>query len=228
MTGQLQAGRAGAEPGSAAALIIFVHGYGANGADLLSLAPMLEPELPGWGFLAPDAPDPCPGAPPGGRQWAPIPAMDGSDAAVAQAAFLRSADMLDRFIDGVLAEYGLPPEKLFVFGFSQGAMLALHVAPRRAAPIGGVIAASGMLIAPERLAAEVRVKPPVLLVHGDQDAVVSPAALPQAAEALQGAGFPVYAHVSKGTGHGIAPDGLGAALAFLRQFAGPADTPRDG
>lgn len=222
MTETLQAGRAGAAPGEAGALLLFLHGYGANGADLLSLAPVLAPELPGWGFAAPDAPDPCPGAPPGGRQWAQIPWLDGSDEAAARAAFLRSTGMIDRLIDELLAAYALPADRLFLFGFSQGAMLALHLAPRRAVPPGGVIAASGRLLEPAALAAEAVAKPPVLLIHGDQDDVVPPDALPEAAEALQAAGFAVYAHVMRGTGHGIAPDGLGAALAFLRQETGAA------
>jgi phospholipase/carboxylesterase len=222
MPDPLSAVRAGAPPGEAHALLLFIHGYGANGADLMSLAPVLAPELPGWAFLGPDAPDPCPGAP-GGRQWAPIPWLDGSDPDAAEAAFLRSAGLLDGLIEATLTDYALPAERLFLFGFSQGAMLALHLAPRRAVPPGGVIAASGRLLVPEKLPAELRSRPPVLLIHGDRDDVVPPDALPEAAEALQAAGFDVFAHVSKGTGHGIAPDGLGVALSFLRQIAGRTD-----
>ena len=62
---------------------------------------------------------------------------------------------------------------------------------------------------------------PVLLVHGDQDDVVPVQSLPEAAEALQEAGFQdVFAHIQKGTAHGIAPDGLSVALAFMRDKLG--------
>jgi len=137
MTDSLKTGRAGAPVGTAGAVLVLLHGYGANGDDLLSLAPVLAPDLPGWAFLAPDAPDPCPGAP-GGRQWAPIPWLDGSDAVAAAVAFHRSAGLLAGLIDTAQTEFGLGPGRVFLFGFSQGAMLALHVAPRLAAPLGGV------------------------------------------------------------------------------------------
>jgi phospholipase/carboxylesterase len=221
MTDSLKTGRAGAPVGTAGAVLVLLHGYGANGDDLLSLAPVLAPDLPGWAFLAPDAPDPCPGAP-GGRQWAPIPWLDGSDAVAAAVAFHRSAGLLAGLIDTAQTEFGLGPGRVFLFGFSQGAMLALHVAPRLAAPLGGVVAASGRLLEPGRLAAATVARPPVLLLHGDCDEVVPPAALPEAEAALAAAGFDVRTHISRGTGHGIAPDGLGAALAFLRKTAGPA------
>ena len=108
-----------------------------------------------------------------------------------------------------------------VLGFSQGTMMALHVVPRREDPIAGIVAFSGRLLEPELLADEVVSRPPVLLIHGDQDDVVPPQSLPHAAEALQGAGWKeVYAHIMKGTGHGIAPDGLQGALAFMRDRLG--------
>ena len=111
----------------------------------------------------------------------------------------------------------LLPEQVVLFGFSQGTMMALHVAPRREDAFAGIVAFSGRLLAPELLADEAISRPPVLLVHGDQDDVVPPQSLPAAAEALQEAGWQeVYAHIMKGTAHGIAPDGLSVALAFMR------------
>jgi phospholipase/carboxylesterase len=204
----------GPAPGEARALVVFLHGYGADGADLLGLAEPLAPHLPGCAFLAPDAPEPC-RASPFGRQWFPIPWLDGSPEAAAAAGLVQAAADLDAFLDGVLAEYRLPPAALALFGFSQGAMMALHVAPRRAAALGGVVACSGRLLAPDRLAAETRVRPPVLLMHGDRDEVVPFADLSAAGEALSAAGFETWGHVMEGMGHGIAPDGLGAALQFL-------------
>ena len=98
--------------------------------------------------------------------------------------------------------------------------MALHVAPRREEEIAGVVGFSGRLMEPESLEDETRVRPKVLLIHGDQDDVVPPQSLPDAANALTGAGFEVYAHVSEGTAHGIAPDGLQVALAFIRDRLG--------
>lgn len=208
--------RRSAGQGVATSLVVFLHGYGADGADLLGLADVMAPHLPGAAFLAPDAPEPCSGNPMG-RQWFPIPWLDGSTEAAAQDGLQRAAEDLNAFLDARLAEAGLAPKALALVGFSQGAMMALHVAPRRPQAIAGVVAISGRLLAPEALAAEALVKPPVLLIHGDQDPVVPFEDMGLAGTALVAAGFETYGHVMQGTGHGIAPDGLGLALQFLKE-----------
>jgi len=124
---------------------------------------------------------------------------------------------LNHWLDKVMAEEGVTPAQTVLFGFSQGTMMSLHVAPRRAEAFAGVVGFSGRLLDPDTLQAEAVSKPPVLLVHGDQDDMVPIASLPEAADALTAAGFEVYTHVSKGTGHGIAPDGLGVALQFMQE-----------
>ena len=209
-------GRKAARSGRARSIVVFVHGYGADGADLLGLGDALAPHLPDTVFLAPDAPQPCVGNP-FGYQWFPIPWLDGSSEEAAREGMAQSVGLMDAFLDARLAEEGLGPEVLALVGFSQGAMMSLHVAPRRPAAVAGVVAISGRLLVPERLAAEAVVKPPVLLIHGDQDPVVPFADMGLAGEALVAAGFETYGHVMEGTGHGIAPDGLGVALQFLKE-----------
>ena len=202
--------------GKARSAVIFVHGYGADGADLLGLADPLAPHLPDTVFYSPDAPQPCVNNP-FGFQWFPIPWLDGSTEAARDAGMAESVSLLNAYIDGVLADEGLPPSALALVGFSQGTMMSLHIAPRRAEAIAGVVGFSGRLLVPETLTAEARVKPPVLLVHGDADQMVPFEDMGRAGNALLDAGFEVYGHVMQGTGHGIAPDGLGAALQFLRE-----------
>lgn len=219
MTHRLNAKRKAPRSGKATSAVIFVHGYGADGADLLGLADPLAPHLPGTAFHAPDAPDRCTGNP-FGFQWFPIPWLDGSSEAEAAEGLARAAEDLNAYVDGVLEAEGLTPDRLALVGFSQGTMMSLHIAPRREAALAGVVAFSGRLLAPERLAAEARAKPPVLLLHGDADPVVPFADMGKAGDALVAAGFETYAHVMKGTGHGIAPDGLSVALHFLRQRLG--------
>jgi phospholipase/carboxylesterase len=212
---QLTTGRKGAAQGQARALVVFLHGYGADGSDLLGLGDVLGPHLPGVAFLGPDAPEPCVGNP-FGRQWFPIPWLDGSSEQAAAEGLARAAEDLNGFLDQALADEGLAPQALALVGFSQGAMMAMHVAPRRAQAVAGVVAISGRLLAPERLEAEVKVRPPVLLVHGDQDDVVPFGNMEFAGQSLVQAGFQVYGHVMEGTAHGIAPDGLGVTLQFLK------------
>ena len=212
----LKFGRKAARSGRARSIVVFVHGYGADGADLLGLGDALAPHLPDTVFVAPDAPQPCTGNP-FGFQWFPIPWLDGSSEEAARDGMAASVGLLDAFLDERLAAEGMEPGAMALIGFSQGAMMSLHVAPRRAQAVAGVVAISGRLLVPERLAAEAVVKPPVLLIHGDQDPVVPFADMGLAGEALVGAGFETYGHVMEGTGHGIAPDGLGVALQFLKE-----------
>ena len=208
--------RRGARSGKAKSMVVFVHGYGADGEDLLGLADPLGPHLPDTVFLSPDAPEKCSGNP-FGFQWFPIPWLDGSSEAAAAAGLASSSALLNAFLDARLAEEGLGPEALALVGFSQGAMMALHVAPRRAKPMAGVVAISGQLMRAQLLGLETVSKPPILLVHGDRDDVVDFNEMQRAGQALQAAGFDTFGHVMKGTGHGIAPDGLGVAMQFLKE-----------
>lgn len=222
MTRALTADRVPALSGETRSAVVFLHGYGANGADLLSLADPLGEHLPDTMFIAPDAPERCAGAP-FGFQWFPIPWIDGSSEEESRQGLWRAAEDLDAFLTGLMVDEDLLPEQIALFGFSQGSMMALHVAPRREDAVAAVVAFSGRLLEPELLADEAVSRPPVLLVHGDRDDVVPVQSLPQAAEGLQAAGWEeVYAHVMRGSAHGIAPDGLQVALAFLRDRLGVA------
>lgn len=220
MTRVLTAGRKEPVSGETRSVVVFLHGYGANGADLLGLADVLGEHLPDTLFLAPDAPETIAGLP-NGYQWFPIPWLDGSSEEEAERGLRAASDDLNAFLDALLVDEDLLPEQMVLFGFSQGTMISLHVAPRREDPVAGIVAFSGRLLSPESLADETRVRPPVLLVHGDADDVVPVQSLPAAAEALQEAGWQdVFAHIMKGTAHGIAPDGLSVALAFMRDKCG--------
>lgn len=220
MTRVLNAGRKEPISGETKSIVVFLHGYGANGPDLLGLADPLADHLPDTLFVAPDAPENVPGMP-NGFQWFPIPWIDNSSEEEAERGLLSASDDLNAFLDALMVDEDVLPEQVVLFGFSQGSMMALHVAPRREDSLAGVVAFSGRLLRPELLEDEAVSRLPILLVHGDADEVVPAKSLPEAAEALQTAGWKdVYAHVMKGTGHGIAPDGLEVALAFMADKLG--------
>lgn len=210
----LESQRKAPKSGKARSMVIFVHGYGADGTDLLGLADPLAPHLPDTVFYSPNAPERCLNNP-FGFQWFPIPWLDGSSEEQARAGMAQSVLDLNAFVDQKLADEGLAPEALALVGFSQGSMMSLHIAPRRDQAIAGVVAFSGRLLVPELLEAEAKVKPPVMLIHGDADEMVPFSDMSKAGDALVTAGFETYGHVMKGTGHGIAPDGLQVALSFL-------------
>ena len=216
MTRVLQSERKEPVSGTTRSVVVFLHGYGANGADLLGLADPLGEHMPDTLFIAPDAPERCPGSPLG-FQWFPIPWLDGSSEDEARRSMDAAIEDLNAFLDALMVDEDILPEQLALCGFSQGTMMSLHVGPRREDALAGIVGFSGRLLEPDLLVDEVKTKPPVLLVHGDQDEVVPPQSLSEAAVGLEKAGFKeVFANVMKGTGHGIAPDGLSVALAFMR------------
>ncbi len=198
-------------------LVIFAHGYGSNGEDLIGLASYWAAMLPDAAFISPNAPERVPGQPMG-FQWFGLSSLSPDVIARGVAA---AASTLDGFIDAELARHGLTPADCALVGFSQGTMMSLHVGLRRTEALAGIVGFSGRLAAPEMLAAERRSRPPVLLVHGDRDEVIPVQALFAANLALADAGAPTLWRISGGTAHGIAEDGLAIGGEFLRDaFSG--------
>jgi len=205
--------RAPASGGAAKRLVVLLHGLGADGADLIELAPLLAGAFPDAEFLAPNAPFPCDMAPMG-RQWFSLRAMTMDDMLKGAR---EAAPILDAFLDESLEAHGLGERDLAVIGFSQGTMMALHTLLRRPAAAAAIVGFSGLLIAPEILPDEIRSRPPVLLVHGTADEVVPFQAMDAAKEALKAAGVPVEASRRPGLGHGIDPEGITLAVRHLQQ-----------
>lgn len=197
--------------GKAAHLVILLHGYGADGNDLIGLAPVLGPLLPDVVFYAPNAPFRCEGNP-SGYQWFPVSRLD---PALALAGVRSAAPFVDAFLDEKMAEHGLNESKTCLVGFSQGTMMALHVGLRRAKPLAGIVGFSGMLAGPEILKDEIKSRPPILLAHGDSDEMLPPVLSERAAVVLQQNGLEVALHIAKGVGHGIDNSALTHAARFL-------------
>jgi len=197
--------------GTPQSMVIFLHGYGSNGDDLISLADYWRVALPNTVFLSPNAPEICPGAP-GGYQWWGLSNLTPGGRA---AGVRKPAAALSAFIDAQLSAYGLPEARLALVGFSQGTMMALHVGPRRAHALAGIVGYSGMLADADELMTEVVTRPPVLLVHGDADEVLPVASLAKARQGLEAAGLDVVSHVSPRLGHSIDEKGLQLGATFL-------------
>lgn len=199
--------------GQARALVVFLHGYGADGNDLIDLGQSWAELLPEAAFVSPHAPEPC-GMAPVGRQWWPLTMRDPSER---WRGCQQAGPDLDAFLDAELARTGVPPHRLALVGFSQGAMMALHVGLRRQVMPGAIVAYSGHLVGPEHLKAEAKGKPPILLVHGDRDEIIPVDALFDAMDQLGKAEIPCQWHLSVGTAHGIDAGGLHHGGHFLAQ-----------
>jgi phospholipase/carboxylesterase len=210
-------------PASRAAeqLVVFLHGYGANGNDLIAIGKQWGNLLPGAVFVAPNAPDPCPQAP-GGRQWFRLTMRDTAER---WSGVNKACPVLDAFLDSELARHGLDNNKLALVGFSQGTMLALHAGLRRVGAPAAILGYSGALVLPEAqdgLASPVpaNAAPPIFLVHGSDDDVIPAGALFRSAEKLAAAGIPCQWHLTLGLGHGIDSQGLMHGGLFLASCFG--------
>jgi phospholipase/carboxylesterase len=207
--------------GKAKQLVVFLHGYGADGNDLIDIGRAWQNLLPDAAFVSPHAPRPC-GQAPVGREWFALTMRDPSER---WAGVNAAAPVLNRFLDSELQRRQLPPSGLALVGFSQGTMMALHVGLRRAVPPAAIVGYSGMLVVPENIdpdtfAAEIKGRPPVLLIHGDQDPLIPVQALMHATQGLAALDIPAEWHISPGIGHGIDQEGLRQGGEFLaRHFA---------
>jgi phospholipase/carboxylesterase len=202
-----------ADKGAPRQLVILCHGVGADGHDLIDLAPYWGQALPHAVFVAPSAPEPFDMAP-AGRQWFSIGDLDPAKLSIG---VRRAANWLDSFIDRQLEKYGLPPTAYALMGFSQGAMTALFTGLRRAQPPRAILAFSGALIAPNPLPAELKNRMPVLLGHGEKDGVVPAFRSRDAAATLEQAGVPLETVFSPNLQHGIDDILLTAGALFLQK-----------
>jgi phospholipase/carboxylesterase len=201
-------------------LVVFAHGYGADGNDLIDIGRAWQELLPDAAFVSPHAPEPCAQAPVG-RQWFGLTFRDPDER---WRGVTTAGPLLDRFLDAELKRRNLPPNALALVGFSQGTMMSLHVGLRRAVPPAAIVGYSGMFVLPkdgppEAVAGEIKSRPPVLLVHGDSDELIPVQALLHAAQSLAALEVPTEWHISPGVGHGIDQEGLRQGGEFLaRRF----------
>jgi phospholipase/carboxylesterase len=202
--------------GAARQLVVFLHGYGADGNDLIEIGRAWQGVMPNAAFVSPNAPHPC-GQNPTGREWFPL-----TDRAQNERwrGVCDAGPVLDRFLDAELARRNLPPSALALVGFSQGTMMALHVGLRRATAPFAIVGYSGLLVTepdatPEAIDAQIKSRPPILLIHGDSDELIPPGALFLAANGLAALGVPVEWHLSAGIGHGIDQEGLRQGGEFI-------------
>jgi phospholipase/carboxylesterase len=221
MASLLDGPRVAAKSRTTRQLVVFLHGYGADGNDLIAIARQWQTFLPDAAFVSPHAPEPCAQAP-GGRQWFTLTMRDMEERWIG---VNKAGPALDAFLDAERDRYGLDDSKIALVGFSQGTMLALHVGLRRKKAPAAILGYSGLLVSPEHLhEATARTpagRPPaILLVHGDEDGVIPPESLFLSAGALAEAGIGCQWHLSTGLGHGIDGAGLMHGGLFLATSLG--------
>ncbi len=201
-------------PGRVSSAVILLHGYGANGDDLIDLANYWRKRFPETVFLSPNAPEELPFPGFGGLQWFELRTRSADEF---WQGVNHAAPVLNKYIDEVLAHYELSSSQLALAGFSQGTMMALHAGLRRSDALAAIVGLSGRLAGPEHLSTELKTRPPVQLIHGAVDEVIDVDAIHVARDALTEAGIRVEWHIRPGLGHGIDEQGLQLAGDFLAE-----------
>jgi len=207
--------------GPARQLVVFLHGYGADGNDLIEIGRIWQDLLRQAAFVSPHAPNPC-GQAPMGREWFPLTFREPNERWIG---VNKAAPVLERFLDKELQRHNLPPSALALVGFSQGTMMALHVGLRRPVAPAAIVGYSGIFVlpdgaAPDSVKKDVRNRPPILLIHGSEDDLIPAQALFLATGDLAALSIPVEWHLSYGMGHGIDQEGLRQGGEFLAQHFG--------
>ncbi len=222
MTSTLTGPRVAPKSGVAKQLVVFLHGYGADGNDLIEIGKQWQRWLPDALFISPHAPERCTMSP-SGRQWFPLTNREPGER---WKGVVAARPAVDAFLDAELAASNLDESKLAIVGFSQGTMMALHVGLRRKRAPAAILGFSGVLVGAEHLETEATARnergetPPILLFHGSSDEVIPVDALFQATDDLAKANIPVQWHLSAGLGHGIDGEGLIQGGQFLAKSFG--------
>ncbi len=202
-----------AKNGSAVNAVIFLHGYGSDGKDLLSLGQEWQDQLPDTIFISPDAPTPCEQNP-AGFQWFSL--LNYQRDILRQGA-ISALKYVDHFIGHVEEKFSIPSQNIALVGFSQGTMLALHYAITTSRQHAAILGYSGTLLATDADISTPCKDTPICLIHGEQDMVVPASGSEDAYLTLQTHGFTdVSLHQIPMLGHGIDLIGLKTGIQFLR------------
>lgn len=200
-------------------LVIFLHGYGANGENLLDLAHQYQHVLPEAHFISPNAPQAWEGGFPNSYQWFSLQGLRaGGDFSEMAQAIKNANEILGNFINTQLNRFQLTPENLFLVGFSQGAMMSMYhglIMPKK---LSGIVAYSGKLILPQNLGERIISKPEICLIHGEQDSVVPFSHFIEAKEKLHELGVPFEAHELEHLDHSIDMRGVKAGMNFVKKI----------
>ena len=194
-------------------IIVFLHGYGANGNDLVSIGNSWQKELPNTMFISPNAPFDCPWGN-DAYQWFELSSI--SPESVGDG-LKKAGPYLNEFIDHISNETKIPIEKLFFVSFSQGTMMALYHLCKRSSICAGIMGYSGLLFCDKDFDLSIKSKPPIRLYHGKNDDVIIFEQTVNASEKLKSLEFDVDHKIKDSLGHGIDEEGLDYGLEFIKK-----------
>ena len=194
-------------------IIIMCHGFGGDGNDIKILAESWKRFLPNTGFYCPDGPEIC-SVNPDGFQWFDL--MDDNKNLIIEKSIV-AEKILNNFINEILDKHKISKKSLCLVGFSQGCMISIQVGLKRNKQINSLIGFSGKVINQQHLLNNIKSKPKIFLMHGENDTIVSPTHLLEAKEYLNKCGINVKTKMFKNCEHRIPVEGYSLGLAFLKK-----------
>ena len=195
-------------------LIVFLHGWGSNGDDLIQLAPLFSKTFSEAVFLSPNGPEDCPQNPFGGKQWFGLDINnDGSidRTNMPQKVDSASAHVI-KFLDYWQKKLSISNKNTFIIGFSQGSMVALETGSK--VKIGGLLCYSGSFINNKYPLTKDH---KIMLVHGDLDQTIPVKSMEKAKTELLELGADVKSYNCKDLGHSINEEGIKKGLEFIKK-----------
>ena len=194
-------------------VIVLCHGYGGDGKDISTLAIHWQRFLPETIFLCPNAPEIC-SVNSQGYQWFDL-SSDKEELILEKS--LVAEEKLNTFIDQILNNFQLEPNKLALVGFSQGCMMSIQIALKKKKQISCLIGYSGKVINQKHLSDNIHSKPKIFLMHGANDTLVPPTHLLEAKEYLVKHGLKIKTKMFKDCEHRIPVEGVSLGLGFLKK-----------
>ena len=194
-------------------IIILCHGYGGSGKDISILANNWKRFLPESIFICPNAPKPC-SINLNGFEWFDL-SQDKDNFLLEKS--LEAERKLNIFIDQILDNFKIDIQNLALVGFSQGCMMVIQTALKKKKQINCLLGYSGKIINQEHLSLNIRSKPKIFLMHGEDDTIVSPNYLLEAKNYLKDKNLTVKTKLFKNCDHRINVEGSSFGLEFLKK-----------
>lgn len=200
-------------------LVILLHGYGANGENLIELANEFQPIIPDAHFIAPNAIEPWEGGFPNSYQWFSLYAGTERSALDSLAPKIKNANqILLKFIEKQLQRFNLSYENLILIGFSQGSMMSIYQGLIMPKKIAGIISFSGKVVEPNSVGDKIISKPNICLIHGTEDSVLPFSNFQEAQIILNQHGVPFESHAIEHLDHTIDIRAVRIAQNFIKKI----------
>jgi phospholipase/carboxylesterase len=192
-------------------VMVLLHGYGGDGRDISMVALNWKRYMPNTIFICPNGHESC-SINPSGFQWFDLTK---DDPKYILRESLKAEKKINQFLDELREEYKLENDRIILSGFSQGCMMSINVGLTSEKAINCIVGFSGKIINSEDLKKRLKNRTKTLLIHGDQDDIVSPTHLLEAKDFFLRENIDIETHLIKNCSHHIPIEASSLALKYI-------------